>query len=188
MAICVIGFGTQAHAEPPLDMRGDITDTAGVLGDDTPRVQKALDNFTKETGFKLFVVYVESFDGLSGAQWADQTAAKSGIGTTDILLAVSTEDRRYGITVPREHPLDDQDFRDVETGDIRPALSEGDWAGAAIAAAQSYTRRSEESGLPWGPIVAGAVVLAVAGALVVHRVRRRYEDTHVVLDEHGNPV
>jgi hypothetical protein len=189
LAFVVTGFGAgAAHADAPLDVRGKVTDTAGVLGGDTARVQKALDTFTDETGFQLFVVYVRSFDGASGPDWADQTAARSGLGATDILLAVATDDRRYGIAVPRDHAISDEDFTKVETEDIRPRLSDGDWAGAAIAAAQGYTAAAKDSGLPWGPIVIGGIVVAGVGAYAVHRIRRRYASTHVVLDEHGRPV
>jgi hypothetical protein len=189
LAFVVTGLGAgAAHADAPLDVKGKVTDTAGVLGGDTARVQKALDAFTDETGFQLFVVYVRSFDGASGPDWADQTAARSGLGATDILLAVATDDRRYGIAVPRDHAISDEDFTKVEIEDIRPRLSDGDWAGAAIAAARGYTAAAEESGLPWGPIVIGGIVVAGVGAYAVHRIRRRYASTHVVLDEHGRPV
>lgn len=184
----LIGAGT-ASADPPLDVPGEITDNAGVLSaNDNARVQKALDAYQKETGFQLFVVYVKSFDGLSGADWADQTASKSGLGTTETLLAVAVQDRKYGTSVPNEHPISDDDFARIEKDEIEPALGNDDWAGAAIAAAEGYTDAAKDSGLPWGAILIGGAVVAGGGALVVHRVRRTYDDTHVVLDEHGQPI
>ncbi len=184
------GLGSiAARADPPLDVADEITDTAGVLSSsDKARVQKALDDYQSKTGFQLFVVYVQSFDGLSGTDWAHDTAVKSGLGTTETLLAVAIKDRRYGTSVPENHPISDSDFARVEADKIEPALADDDWAGAAIAAAEGYAEAEEGSGLPWGAIVAGGVVLAGGGALVVRRMRRKYDDTHVVLDEHGQPI
>lgn len=177
-----------ATADKPLDVGGSITDNVDILGSDKPRVEEALKEFTDKTGFQLFVVYVSSFEGMSGADWADQTAVKSGLGTTDILLAVATDEGRYGIAVPQEHAISDEDFTDVEVNEIRPALARHDFAGAAITAAEGYTEASQNSGLPWGAIVVAGVVIAGAGAYAIHRTRRKYETTHVVVDEHGNPV
>lgn len=177
-----------ATADAPFDVRGQVTDKAGVLGSEKDEVEASLKKFTRETGFQLFVVYVKSFDDMSGADWADETASTSGLGTTDILLAVATEDGRYGIAVPQAHALSDEDFTTVETEDIRPALQERDFAGAAIAAAAGYTEAAEHSGFPWGAIVVGGIVVAGAGAYAIRRIRRKYDETHVVLDEHGNPV
>lgn len=189
LALATLSFGATAHADPPLDVAGEITDNAGVLSEgDRARVQKALDDYQAETGFQLFVVFVKSFDGMSGADWSDETATKSGLGTTETLLAVAVDDRRYGTSVPNEHPISDSDFAKIERDDIEPALGDDDWAGAAIAAAEGYTEAAEGSGLPWGAILVGGAVVAGGGALVVRRMRRKYDDTHVVLDEHGQPL
>ncbi len=189
LAVSTLAFASGAHADSPLDVRGEITDNAGVLSpSDEATVQKALDDYHDKTGFQLFVVYVKSFDGLSGPEWADQTATKSGLGTTETLLAVAVHDRKFGTSVPNEHPISDSDFASIETNEIEPALSNEDWPGAAIAAADGYSAAAQSSGPPWGAIVIGVVVVAGGGALVVHRLRRKYDDTHVVLDEHGQPI
>lgn len=189
LALAVAFGSAAAQADPPIDVAGEITDSAGVLSpNEKDKVQKALDAYQKKTGFQLFVVYVDSFDGLSGFEWANQTASKSGLGTTETLLAVAIDDEKYGTSVPADHPISDSDFAQIEADKIEPALADGDWAGAAIAAAEGYTDAEEGSSLPWGAIVVGGLVVAGGGALVVHRMRRKYDDTHVVLDEHGQPV
>lgn len=190
LALAIFGLGgVAAHADPPIDVTGEITDTAGVLSpSEEAKVQKALDKYQEATGFQLFVVYVKSFDGLSGPAWSDQTATKSGLGTTETLLAVAVDDRKYGTSVPNQHPISDNDFARIEADKIEPALGKNDWAGAAIGAAEGYTDAAEGAGLPWGAIVAGGVVVAGGGALLVRRMRRKYDDTHVVLDEHGQPI
>ncbi|MDR7087608.1 hypothetical protein J2X11_002447 [Aeromicrobium panaciterrae] len=190
LASAIFGFGgVAAHADPPLDLAGEITDNAGVLSSgEEGRVQKALDTFNKDTGYQLFVVYVKSFDGMSGDDWADATKEESGLGTTEILLAVATEDRRFGTSIPPEHPLSNEEFDRIQREDIEPALRAGDWDGAAIAAAEAYTEADDGSSVPWGAIVVGGAVVAGGGALLVRRMRRKYDDTHVVLDEHGQPI
>ncbi len=177
-----------ASAEAPLSADSLITDKAGVLGADKPRVEAALKQFTRDTGLQLYVVYVKDFGGLSGSDWAAKTASKSTIGTTDILMAVSTKDRTYGVAEPREHGASDREFNAVAMNDIRPAVNTGDWAGAAIDAAHGYKRAYDESGLPWTLIVIGIVAVVAAGAVVTFRVRRHYDQTHVIRDEHGHTV
>lgn len=177
-----------ASAEPPLEVNGPVTDNAKVLGSDEAKVTAALKDFTRQTGFHLYVVYVKSFDGLTGTDWAEKTAAQSAIGSTDILLAVSASDNHYGLAEPRDHGMSEEAFSAVAANDIRPAVNTGDWAGAAVAAAKGYQQASEDSGLPWTLIVSGILVVMLAGALVVHRTRERYDETHIVRDEHGHPI
>ncbi len=181
--------GVAAHADPPIDVNGEITDNAGVLSSgEEAQVQKALDNYQEATGFQLFVVYVKSFDGLSGAEWSDQTATKSGLGITETLLAIAVDDGSYGTAEPSDHPISSGEFSRIGADKIEPAISRSDWTGAAVAAADAYTDAADDSSLPWALIVIGGVLAAAAGGLLVHRVRRRYEDTHEVVDEHGEPV
>ena len=128
-----------AAAEPPSDLAGEVTDHAGVLTDaDLVRITTALDDLADTTEHQLFVVYVNSFDGLDPADWADETAAASGLGRNDILLAVAVTDRRYQVSVDMGSALSDDQLAEVESADIEPALRTDDWAGAAIAAAAGY--------------------------------------------------
>ena len=177
-----------ASAEAPQEVNSPITDKAKVLGADRAKVDTALKEFTSKTGLHLYVVYVKSFDGLTGTDWAEKTAAQSPIGSTDILLAVSTSDNHYGVAEPSEHGISNKDFNAVAANTIRPAVNTRDWPGAAIDAAKGYEQASEDSGLPWELIVAGVLLLALALTLVVHRNRRRYDETHVIRDQDGQPV
>ena len=124
----------------------------------------------------------------AGPASAEKTAAQSAIGSTDILLAVSTSDNHYGVAEPREHGISDQEFNAVAANTIRPAVNTNDWPGVAIDAAQSYEQASEDSGLPWTLIVAGALLIVLALALAVHQNRRRYDEIHVIRDQDGQPV
>lgn len=183
VTLVVVAFTTflvagPAVAEPPFNVPGAITDRAGALsGDDEQRVQAAFDRLTDDAGLQMFVVYVESFDGMDGQTWANDTATASGLGTDDILLAVALEDRSFGISVTDELDLTDDQLAEVRQDDIRPALSDEDWAGAAIAGADRYREAATGSGggsaTPW---VVGGVVVVGAGAAGWWALRRRRRD------------
>lgn len=177
LPLAVLAAGPAA-AEPPIDVAGEITDTAQVLGDRTAEVQAALDQLTQSTPYQLFVVFVDSFDGADGLDWANETATVSGLGVNDLLLAVAVEDRRYGISVDNAIDLTDDQLSTVAYERVEPRLGDSDWAGAAIAAADGYRDAAAggsgsgagSSGFPWIPllVVGAAVVLIV----VIVRSRR----------------
>ncbi|WP_144433673.1 TPM domain-containing protein [Aeromicrobium erythreum] len=189
LALGVVGVvGVEpAAAEEPVDVSGQITDRADALGADRPQVQAALDRYYRDTGRQLFVVYVRTFDGLTGAEWATRTAERSGLGRTDVLLAVALESRSYGYDADSDE-LSDADLEKVDREYILPALRQDDWAGAATGAARGLTDVDRDTGIPWGWVVGGTAVVAAGAAYGVHRSRRRFDHTHPVVDEHGQPV
>jgi hypothetical protein len=167
-----------------------ITDRAGALsGDDEQRIQQSFDRLTDESGLQMFVVYVETFDGMDGQTWANETATASGLGTDDILLAVALEDRSFGISVTDELDLTDDQLDDVRQNDIRPALSDEDWAGAAIAGADGYREAATGSGggsaTPW---VVGGLAVVGAGAAGWWVLRRRRSQAGGAVGPDGQPV
>ncbi|WP_265522675.1 TPM domain-containing protein [Oerskovia flava] len=168
------GGASVARAEPPLDVDGEITDSAGVLGGETDDVQAAIDRLADETDLQLFVVFVETFDGLDGAGWADATANESGLGTNDLLLAVATEERRYGLSYDTNVALSSSDLDRIESA-TEDELREDAWAGAAIAAADTTREAAGGSGSGTSPVLVllliGAVV--VVGVFVVRAFLRR---------------
>ncbi|MGH3458789.1 TPM domain-containing protein [Aeromicrobium sp.] len=188
LAVLSVTIAVQpAQADDPVDITGQITDRADVLGADRADVRRALDRFFDRTGLQLFVVYVPTFGDLRGPEWAARTAERSGLGQGDVLLAVATKDRAYGYSTDNETFTAD-DLASVDRGRILPALRNDDFAAAAIEAADGYGDIAEDEGLAWGGFVLAGVLVLVAGAFIVHRVRQRFDHTHRVLDEHGNPV
>jgi predicted transcriptional regulator len=188
LALGVVAGTAPASAEQPVDVTGQVTDRADALdAADRADVQSALDRYYRDTGRQLFVVYVRDFDGLTGAEWASRTARESGLGRTDVLLAVALETRSYGYDADAEEFSDD-DLQTVDREYVLPALRQDDWAGAATGAARGLTEVDRDSGIPWGWIVAGTGAAAALAAFGVHRSRRRYDHQHPVVDEHGEPV
>jgi hypothetical protein len=180
-------IGAPASATDPLAIDQQITDEAGVLGNRQPEVQRALDRFFERTGDRLYVAYVPSFDSATPAEWAAATAEKSDLGPTAVFLVFATKTRAFG------HAAADPKYTAagldaVDRNQIRPALRNDDYAKATIDAAEAYGDLAEARPLPWAWIVSGIGVALVALLVWVRRSRSRFEHTHHVLDEHGNPV
>ncbi len=114
-------------------------------------------------GTDLFVVYVDSFDGADGQQWASDTANLSQFGTNDVLLAVAVEDRTYGYSFADDYPLPESTTDEIVARDVEPRLAADDWAGAAVALADGL----REGGSDTGGAGAGVGTIAVVGGLVV---------------------
>ncbi len=189
-ALLALGLGwtsAPASATDPLEIGQQITDQAGVLGDRAPEVQQALDRFFDRTGDRLYVVYVPSFEPATPAEWAAATAEESDLGPTAVFLVFATKTRAFGHAAT--DPKYTDDGLDAVDGDqIRPALRNDDYAKATIDAAEAYGDLAEAQPLPWGWIVSAIGVALLALLFLVRRQRRRFEHTHHVLDEHGNPV
>jgi uncharacterized membrane protein YgcG/tetratricopeptide (TPR) repeat protein len=134
---------TALPADAPFSVSDDITDRAGVLGD-TSVLQAELDGLRTDAGLQLFVVYVDSFDGQSGAQWSEQTYETSGMGGNDVLLAVAVQDRAYGMWTTGESGLGEADVSRVQSRDVEPALGNDDWAGAVSAAVTGLQRQVDD--------------------------------------------
>ncbi|MFG2521642.1 TPM domain-containing protein [Streptomyces sp. NPDC048527] len=132
---------TTARADDPvtLSRTGQITDKVDALRDRKPAVASALDSLDSARNIQLFVVYVRDFSGRSAQDWANDTAAKNGLGLGDVLLAVATHDRQYAYSVDENSQLTDAQLRDVAQTAIEPALRRNDWAGAAIGAADGIS-------------------------------------------------
>ncbi len=174
--LTVLVSPTPALADPPERLATQVTDRAGALGGDRGTVDAALARLRSDAGIQLFVVFVESFDGVPAQQWTDETASRSDLGDRDALLAVATTDRAYAYSFAPDPRLTDGELADVAADGIEPALARGDWAGAVIAAADGYRTAAAGSGGAGSSGLFGVVAivaLVVAGALIWVALRRR---------------
>ncbi|MGS0684754.1 TPM domain-containing protein [Nakamurella sp. GG22] len=169
---------TVAAAEPPFRVPSPITDRAGALsGSDQADVQAALSQLSSEENINLFVVYVANFDDpTDGDGWARETYALSGFGANDMLLAIATDGRAYSVQVPPNFKLSSSQLAEVAQNDIRPQLVEGDWAGAAIAAANGYREALSGGSSTWWWVAGGLVVVGGGAYLVSRRSRRKAQE------------
>ncbi len=150
-----------ATADAPSRLADQVTDGAGVLDDaDRAELETALQELQDaDGGAQLFVVYLDSFDGLSGLEWASQAAELSQLGTSDALLAVAVQDRAYGVDMAQDFRLDQGEIADLTAEDVEPLLDDGEWGPAAVALVEGMTPGSP----PWAAIGIGVGVLAVGG-------------------------
>ncbi|MGY1751261.1 TPM domain-containing protein [Modestobacter sp. SYSU DS0511] len=131
----LLGAGP-ALAVEPFAPTEQLVDQADVLSPaEEAEVESTLQELQAEEGTQLYVVYVDSFDGLPRGQWAEQAFDLAGLGTNEALFAVATE----GFTafeVGPNSPLTEAEFATLVTRDVEPQLGAGDWAGAAVTLAE----------------------------------------------------
>ncbi|MFC4553817.1 TPM domain-containing protein [Georgenia faecalis] len=145
LAVVLGGLATPAAAAPPVALQDDITDEVGVLDADATEVQAAIDELAEDANLQLFVVYVDTFNGLSQEAWAEQTYQASNMGGNDVLLAVAVEDRNYylgGDTAVVSQAAANQ----VAASWTEPELRGDNWAGAAIATAEGLAEVDAQGG------------------------------------------
>jgi hypothetical protein len=170
LAALVVTGAAPALAVGPLRLDEQITDQVGALSGDESQVQDALDELRADEGTQLFVVFVDSFDGTAGDDWAEQTAAQSQLGASDGVFAVAVGDRAYGVWLDEAVDISDSDLDDLLVNEVEPKLSDGDWSGAVTTFADGLG--GSGSGIGVLAVVGGLVVVG-GGAYLISRVRRR---------------
>ena len=177
LAAMTVWAAPGASAEPPSRLATQVTDSAGVLGGDTGKVEDRLAQLRSTDSIRLWVTYVDTLDGIPVRQWAEQTRAMSDLGANDALLVVAVQDTGYWFQFddPDASPsADEKTAQKISSQDIEPRLAERDWAGAAIAAADGLEKQGSGSEIsPVAMIVGIAVIIAlVVGVLLFTRRRR----------------
>ena len=173
-AVVLLGAGP-ALAEPPFDVPEQVTDRAGVLVGDESAVEEAVADLQAEEQVQLFVVYVDSFDGVDPDAWVEETAELSGFGGNDVLFAVAVEDRLYEFSVAQDFPLSNEEIQQLIASDVEPELTAGDFDGAAVAFAEGLgSGGGDGGGGGLGTVaVVGGIAAVAGGAYLVTRSRRR---------------
>lgn len=186
----VFGGAAAAVATSPVTLGGSrVLDVSDVLTDaQETSVGDHLAKVSSTSGIDLWVVYVPDFtDPADPEGWANQTASDNGLGVEQYLLAISTDGRQYYLSGDSAGPVTPAQLGTIEQERIKPALSGGDWEGAATAAADGLadavaggtggtdSSSGSGSGGGLGTIILLVVFLAVAALVVwvVVRARRR---------------
>jgi hypothetical protein len=120
----------------PMTLNQAVTDSAGALSSEqTAEVKSAVESLRAARDIRLWVVYVDAFDAPPG-EWARKTLSLTEMGERDAVLAVATKQRKYAFLVaPAAANRSEQAISDMRINTIEPKLRDGDFAGAAIAAA-----------------------------------------------------
>ncbi len=164
-----------AGAQPPLRLSDYLTDTAGVLSDSGRKaITTAVDKLYTDRHIRLWVVYVDTFSGQTATRWAQDTLRTSDLGDYDALLAVATTDRAYAFLVPPTiRGVNQSRVEALRHNKIEPALHDGDWSGAAVAAATGLDTAPGSSGRVILLATLAALLVAVMALLLVMRYRGR---------------
>lgn len=177
LAMFFAGAPIAASATDPVRLgAGYVLDDIGVLdASQEASVNTRMEQLYASTGADLYVVYVDEFTNPTSSQaWADTVAQANGLGVAQYVLAIATESREYYISADTTGPMSDQQLAAVEA-DIKPLLSKGDWAGAAIAAADGFETALNGGGAGGGigTIVIVVLVIVVIGVVIWLIVRSR---------------
>jgi uncharacterized membrane protein YgcG len=161
-----------AGAQPPLRLSDYVTDNAGALSDSgRAAVTSAVDKLYSDRHVRLWVVYVDDFSGQGAVDWVTRVRSMSDLGDYDALLAVATTGRSYAFLVPTAvKSVNATQVDDLRRNKIEPALHNGDWSGAAVAAANGLDPSSRSS----GPVLLLVALGVIAGALAVLLIVMRY--------------
>lgn len=173
--------GVPLRTAEPVSITADITDEVGALDGSEGEVQAALDELSDATPYDLYVVYVADFAGQNPVDWAQATAAQSGLGESDFVLAVATEARRYALVPQQTGDLSSSEVQAAATA-AEDHLSQEDWAGAAVATADSLRASATGAGGGGGFGFGGVLLLGlvvIGGFFVLSAFLRRRRDRQI---------
>ena len=159
-----------AWAEPPLAVSEHVTDRAAALGDGGVAARQATESLAADEDIDLYAVFVPSFDAMTPEDWTTQTAELSGLGASDVLLAVAVGEDTYEYSwwIDDSSALSAADVGAVVTGQVEPRLSQRDWSGAVVTLAEqlgSSVGPAETSA--WSTTTTVLVIVAVLVVLIV---------------------
>jgi uncharacterized membrane protein YgcG len=181
----VLGVGPAAAA--PVALTAPLTDETGVLAPaDRTAIRDVIDQVAERSGVGLRVVFVSSFDSLTADSWAAQTAEKSHLDGTDVLVAVAVDDDSYEYTwwMGDDSPIDENDVSALFSDDVEPLFDSDDWVGGIRAAgdgletasADVAAERAEEQRTQWSPttvlLIIGSVAVVLLAAHLLSRRKR----------------
>ncbi|WP_309128108.1 TPM domain-containing protein [Microbacterium sp.] len=170
-----------ASATDPVDLEpGYVTDVVGVLtANEKQAAEDRLLELSTQSDASLFVVFVDEFTSPSDRiQWTDTVAQNNNLGDEQYLLAVAVEQGAYYISAGAGGPIGDGQLDAIEQK-IQPLLSQGDWDGAIILAADEMQGDGGAGLLRGVLIVAGIVVAALLVWLVTRIVIRARRDAEI---------
>lgn len=169
-------------AQPPFRLASYVTDNADALtSSGRAKATTAVNQLYTERHVRLWVVYVDDFSGQSATNWAQRTMQTSELGDYDAILAVATVARSYAFLVPSTvDGITSSQVESLRRNKIEPKLRDGDWAGAAVAAADGLNKSPRPSG--GIPLLVVLSVLAVAVAIfwIVMRYRASRRRTNAL--------
>lgn len=185
-----------AVADEPFTMPQPLVDTTSdqVLAGSTAQVTQAQERVQQDGEYWLWVVYVDSFEGMDPLEWADETARSSSLNDEDLLLAVAVEDRAFALSAAQSVPdsVVNGAYDAARSSLSEAAAGSADWGDAAIAVADSLTA---PSGATTFFLVAAIVVVVLVVVLFFYyraskkrRAALAEQDTKALVDRSGTEL
>ncbi|WP_306231478.1 TPM domain-containing protein [Agrococcus beijingensis] len=172
-AAASLGLSAGALAtEDPVNVGGDpFVDTTGDFASDDAEVTAHLEEENASSPADVYVVVVDSYDGIARGDWSVEAAETSGLGQDDLLITIAMDDGQWGYAYPQGYPLSEAEVNQIAQSNLQPALDNGDIAGAAMGFGTAVAQFDPASDGGTDVNVDGSavlpVVLLVGGAAVV---------------------
>jgi uncharacterized membrane protein YgcG len=137
--LMIAGVAPSFAEAPAPSISSNITDKSGSL--DKAQMDLLVNQVEAETDYELYVYVTDTFDGMSGAQWAVETAKKSHLDASNaVLFTIATKDRKYGSAFPTGSVIA-SNITKVEAEAI-PSLKKNDWNSAVAAYGNALMQNS----------------------------------------------
>ncbi len=179
-----------AQAEPPVEFPPGqfVVDDVDALGGTLGSVESAIAQLQQDSGYTLYVSYIDTFTDSGGAEaWVDQTAELNDLGSEEALLAVAVEDRQLEIGTSNAGNITPEQRDNIKQSALDPLLgqesiSSEEWAAAATGATSALADIADggdgtpsSGGSFFGPVllVGALVVIGIAGFYFYNRSVKR---------------
>ncbi len=145
-------------AQQPQRYTDRVTDYTGTLGDsEITEINSAIDTVRTREQKEIFVVILNSFEGVDPETWTRQALTANGSGNV-LIYAVAPSEGTYGILGGSQWTASQLDAADRAA---RAQLQQGNIAGSAVAVAESLGGGGSGASAAW--LGAGAAGVAAAG-------------------------
>jgi TLP18.3/Psb32/MOLO-1 phosphatase superfamily protein len=132
LAVLLMGAGP-AWADVPVEVDGQLTDRARVLGSDAGAVRAALERLRTEEGIAVYVVLVSGFDEPGEPDWATTTASESLLEDKEMLLAIDVAESDYEWWMGESFSVPFADVEGLIASRVAPLIADGAWTDGVLA-------------------------------------------------------
>lgn len=129
VALLTVGSSPARAEAPNTDINANVIDKTGTI--DVERAQMLVEQVERETDYQLYIYFTDNLNGMSGAQWAVESAEGSRLDSTNSVLYVVATEGKYGSAFPVDEPVA-RSISQVEEAALA-SLKNKDWDGAVEA-------------------------------------------------------
>lgn len=164
IALIVLPATVLAQAIPRLG--GPVTDLTGSLAGRTSEIESAIQRVRDADQVDVWVLFVDTNDGLTAREFARQTFEANSLGGNDALFVVAVTDRTDFVWT-EDADITSDEINRVTAQIAEPLLRDGDYTGAAIAVAEALGEAKRPGVVPGEQPGAGTVPGGEPGAATV---------------------